>query len=223
MNIHTGTKNYLCKYCGTGFTDTANRRMHERTVHEGFKRSEKNKGGSQTNSKLPKCTHCEKVFSRYDKLNNHIKNVHEGQNDVSTEVENSEHTCKLCFMVLSRPDKLNNHMKKVHESEKNVHEEGKLIVTETTSSTSKPKAHQKELVCVHCNMVLSRADTLKKHMKNVHNIMAAGPQRKNVHEGQNQEEKEGNQDEYNKSTGKLENFAEGKTLTPPDSPTISTT
>ena len=196
MNIHTGTKNYLCKYCGTGFTDTANRRMHERTVHEGFKRSEKNKGGSLTNSNLPKCTHCEKVFSRYEKLKNHIKNVHEEQNVVSTGAE---------------------------KNEKNVHEEGKHIVTETTtSSTSKPKSHQKELVCVHCNMVLSRADTLKKHYKNVHNIMK-GPQRKNVHEGQNQEEKEGNQDEYNKSTGKSKNFAGEKTLTPPDSPTISTT
>ena len=37
----------------------------------------------------------------------------------------------------------------------------------------------------------------------------------------NKEEKEGNRDEY-KSTGKLENFAKEKTLTPPDSPTTST-
>ena len=73
MNIHTGTRNQLCKYCGKSFTDTANRRMHERTVHEGFKRSEKNKGGRPANSSLPKCNNCGKVFSRYDKLNNHIK------------------------------------------------------------------------------------------------------------------------------------------------------
>ena len=161
MNIHTGTKKHFCKYCNTGFTDTANRRMHERTVHEGHKRSENSKRcrrGGQTNSNshnLPKCNYCEKVFSRYDKLNNHVRNVHEGKN-----------------------------VTVIHEDENNIHEEGKHIVTSETTST-KPKSHHKELVCVHCNMVLSRADTLKKHLKNVHNIM--GTQRvKNVHEGQKQ-------------------------------------
>ena len=221
MNIHTGTRNQLCKYCGKSFTDTANRRMHERTVHEGFKRSEKNKGGSPANSSLPKCNNCGKVFSRYDKLNNHIKNVHEEQNNIvlTNSENNSEHTCNLCNMVLSRGDKLKNHMK-------NVHEEGKDAVTEATSITTKPKSyHEKEIVCIHCNMVVSRAYTLKKHLKNVHKIMTKGLQRKNVHEGQNQEEKEdGKLDEYNnESTKKLENLVEEKILTPPDSPTVSTT
>ena len=43
MNIHTGNKPYVCKYCGRGFADNGNARMHERTTHEGYKRPEKAK------------------------------------------------------------------------------------------------------------------------------------------------------------------------------------
>ena len=43
-NIHTGRKPYLCKYgCGKDFADKGNLRMHERTAHEGDKRTEKRK------------------------------------------------------------------------------------------------------------------------------------------------------------------------------------
>ena len=42
MNIHLGLKPHVCKYCGTGFADVANKRMHERCAHEGHKRFEKN-------------------------------------------------------------------------------------------------------------------------------------------------------------------------------------
>ena len=38
MNIHTGAKPHKCKYCGRGFADLANARMHEKTQHEGHKR-----------------------------------------------------------------------------------------------------------------------------------------------------------------------------------------
>ena len=41
MNIHTGNKPYVCKYCGRGFADNGNARMHERTTHEGYKRTDK--------------------------------------------------------------------------------------------------------------------------------------------------------------------------------------
>ena len=39
MNIHTGKKPHKCRYCGRTFADRGNTRMHERTAHEGYKRS----------------------------------------------------------------------------------------------------------------------------------------------------------------------------------------
>ena len=47
MNIHTGNKPYKCKYCGRGFADMANANMHQKTVHEGYKRPTKSKNNSQ--------------------------------------------------------------------------------------------------------------------------------------------------------------------------------
>ena len=41
MNIHTGAKPHKCKYCNRGFSDPANAYAHEKTVHEGQKRSNK--------------------------------------------------------------------------------------------------------------------------------------------------------------------------------------
>ena len=39
MNAHLGLKPFKCKYCEASFSDVSNRRMHERTTHEGYKRS----------------------------------------------------------------------------------------------------------------------------------------------------------------------------------------
>ena len=46
MNVHTGVKPYKCKYCGQCFADSGNKRNHEKTVHEGIKRSQEIKVNS---------------------------------------------------------------------------------------------------------------------------------------------------------------------------------
>ena len=43
MNIHSGEKQFLCKFCGVSFNDQANRYAHERAVHLGKKRKSKKK------------------------------------------------------------------------------------------------------------------------------------------------------------------------------------
>ena len=180
-NIHTGIMAGNCKYCGKGFSHISNMHMHERTVHEGHKRSEKSKRGQNkkfANSNpiqqhrtpnMQKCDQCGKVFSRSDKLNSHIKNVHGEKNEkaANTTVGKSL-TCEHCNKVLSRADKLKNHLKSIHN-----------IVLENVQEV--------EHTCKICNMVLSRADKLKNHLRNIHNNVDQVDESETIHEGQNEE------------------------------------
>ena len=43
INTHTGERPNICSFCGIGFVNHSNRRMHERTVHLGHNRSNSNK------------------------------------------------------------------------------------------------------------------------------------------------------------------------------------
>ena len=47
MNIHTGARPFLCKYCRKSYAHVGNCRMHERTAHEGYKRTDKRKWSGQ--------------------------------------------------------------------------------------------------------------------------------------------------------------------------------
>ena len=42
VNIHTGEKPYMCNFCGAAFASQGNWRMHQKTVHLGHKRGQKN-------------------------------------------------------------------------------------------------------------------------------------------------------------------------------------
>ena len=43
MNSHTGDKPFKCKYCGQGFATPGNKSTHEKSVHKGIKRLQRNK------------------------------------------------------------------------------------------------------------------------------------------------------------------------------------
>ena len=50
MNTHYGKKPHTCKYCNRGFADVSNKMQHEKSTHEGIKRS--HKGKSNANKSL---------------------------------------------------------------------------------------------------------------------------------------------------------------------------
>ena len=95
MNIHTGSKPYKCEYCDKAFSDNGNKAMHEKSVHEGFRRHGKlcqinpescthkkslslnvRRTSTHIKQKLP-CMQCDKVFPNDSRLKNHVKKVHE--------------------------------------------------------------------------------------------------------------------------------------------------
>ena len=187
-NIHTGIPAGNCKYCNKGFAHVSNLRMHEKTVHEGYKRSENSKKGekqftfyqekSRTDN-MQKCHQCGKVFTRTDRLNIHIQNVHDKSN---------------------QDEKVDVIPESVHESEN-------ARVTELKG----------EFTCEYCNLVLSRAYSLKKHVKIVHGT-------KSVHEGETDDKAEDGKIQKSNDLGEnllveVEAITEPQpVLTPPVSP-----
>ena len=128
---------------------------------------------------MQKCHQCGKVFTRTDRLNIHIQNVHDKSN---------------------QDEKVDVIPESVHESEN-------ARVTEL----------KREFTCEYCNLVLSRAYSLKKHVKIVHGT-------KSVHEGETDDKAEEGKIQKNNDLGEnllveVEAITEPQPiLTPPVSP-----
>jgi len=103
---------------------------------------------AHTNISFP-CPFCEKILSRRDKLNKHIKNIHS-----ELKIDGSG---KLC------PEQSDN--------KENIDSEQKTLISEDLVASTKPKmikSKSKPTPCPFCSAVLSRTDKLTKHIEKKH-------------------------------------------------------
>lgn len=154
--------NRTCSYCFLTCSDIYERKKHEALQHE-------------NKEKKYKCENCENTFSNINALTYHKKTKHE-------EVT-SKHTCDTCGSQFSCEETLSKHRKVLHNdhpSMETCNYCGKTFNTISNLYRHKKEKHweinanlayntQSSLIeCKHCDVKFTRAETMKRHVENIH-------------------------------------------------------
>ena len=209
-------KNHFCNRCPKAFTDTYKLRRHVSQVHlkDGpCDDCEENNCSIHSTTYVPQvpkinvepnedkkypCDRCEKVFTRIDKLRNHVACVHEKMKNyvcnqcdykafdswklkrhiqfVHEGIKNEKkHVCDQCGKAFMKNYDLKRHVAQVHEG---VNIEGKYHCedcNESFANSSQLDSHiatvhnnAKKYICDQCEKTFTRMDKLKSHIKCVH-------------------------------------------------------
>ncbi|KAL0853081.1 hypothetical protein ABMA27_012855 [Loxostege sticticalis] len=174
MNVHY--PNYICENCGKAFASKARLRGHMRTHEVGH---------------FP-CRHCDAVFDRVTKRENHVSKEHKSgvryackRCNISlssfyarqkhlAEVHNEElkrYKCKVCPQSYITPGHLSSHVRRDHLNERN-HKCDKCDLAFYTKNALKMHMikHDGERIhtCHICQKSYQRKKTLREHMR-IHN------------------------------------------------------
>ena len=131
-----------------------------------------------------KCEKCNKTFSSKGNLKQHIKIVHEEQNnfeskevyDISGKLESILQTCEICDKTFSSIENLKSHTICVHEGQKNLVSTGLKEKTTKTKSILKIKLEKhdeadkkaKQFNCHDCSKTFVSKQGLGLHITKVH-------------------------------------------------------
>lgn len=177
------TKNHFCNRCPKAFTDSYKLRRHVSQVHlkDGpCDDCEENNCSIHSTTYVPQvpkinvepnehkkypCDRCERVFTRIDKLRNHVACVHEKMKN---------YVCNQCDYKAFDSWKLKKHIQFVHEGIKNE----KKHVCDQCGKAFVKNYDLKRLFMVHenlrafkceqCDKRFNTKETMKGHMKDVH-------------------------------------------------------
>ncbi|KAM3957682.1 uncharacterized protein ACR2FA_008395 [Aphomia sociella] len=174
MNVHY--PNYICESCGKAFASKARLRGHMRTHEVG---------------NFP-CRHCDAVFDRVTKRENHVSKEHKSgvryackRCNISltsfyarqkhlAEVHNEElkrYKCKVCSQCYITPGHLSSHVRRDHLNERN-HKCDKCDLAFYTKNALKMHMikHDGERIhtCHICQKSYQRKKTLREHLR-IHN------------------------------------------------------
>ncbi|KAL4714337.1 hypothetical protein ACJJTC_009689 [Scirpophaga incertulas] len=171
MNVHY--PNYICENCGKAFASKARLRGHMRTHEVGY---------------FP-CRHCDAVFDRVTKRENHVSKEHKSgvryackrcninlpsfyaRQKHLAEVHDEElkrYKCKLCPQSYITPGHLSSHVRRDHLNERN-HKCEKCDLAFYTKNALKMHMikHDGERIhtCSVCQKSYQRKKTLREHMR----------------------------------------------------------
>ena len=98
-DVHEGVKNYQCHLCDNKFAQKATLSVHLQTTHK----------IRPENKTIFKCSHCEKEFQKFSKLQRH-EVVHLKPAREPTDIK-----CEICQKTFSDKANLKKHVQTIHE------------------------------------------------------------------------------------------------------------
>jgi len=180
LTIHNSDDHYMCEYCGKGFKDRSNLRVHVRRYHS-------SNGDEKDQNKVKQsgflCQHCGKILSGRTALKQHVMKYHEDvtyhcecgkgflyqnhleEHQESAHVEDGGFKCKDCTLSFQSFIQLYSHRAVAHLSPSEM--AGKMLKYRCTHDNSLRVPGG--ITCQHCKKKLSTVSAYKQHLK-IHTI-----------------------------------------------------
>ena len=175
-HVHIAIRSHECKTCGKKFVQPSELKRHIRVVHEGIKNhhcTHKGCGKSFTEKtyfnqhvkchavKETLCQMCGSAFRNEEKLNKHVRIIHEGKKD---------YKCDECGELFAYESTMKNHKNKIHYRKFVCHSCDKPFVENSGLQQHLQNVHEgrRDHICEVCGKTFSQKGDRDRHIKKYH-------------------------------------------------------